>query len=253
MNLDLNFFLLMFFVFLGGMIDSIAGGGGLITIPAYINWGIDLNYLLGTNKLSSSTGTLVATLRYLNELKFEKKYLLKVLFSSAFFSSSGVLFISIFPGHIIKIIIITVLPIISLYLLLSKKIMIKKFINLSKNQITKKTLIISSAVSFYDGMLGPGTGTFLAIFYSNFLGYDILMATTLAKFTNLISNISALISFIILKRVNFEIGIIMGITSAIGNYIGSIFAIKKGSLIINPLLVLVSNAIIIKIFIDFIK
>ena len=253
MSLDFNFLLLVLLVFFAGVVDSIAGGGGLITIPAYMNWGIDIKYLLGTNKLSSSTGTLIAVIKYFDELDFKKNYLLKIFISSFIFSSLGVLFVSNFKDHIIRIIIITVLPSISFYLLFASKFEKNFYLHLSEKEITKRTLIISSIVSFYDGMLGPGTGTFLALFYSRFVGYDLLRATSLSKFTNLISNISALLSFIILGRVNFKIGIIMGIISTLGNYIGSSLALKKGSSIIKPLLIIVSNAIIVKIFFDFIK
>ena len=253
MEIDFSFLILTVLVFLAGIIDSISGGGGLITIPAYMNWGLDIRYLLGTNKLSSSTGTFTAALKYLNELRFPKNYLFKVFISSFIFSSLGVIFVSSFHDHILRIIIITILPILSFYLLFNGKLEKNNSLDLPFEKLTKKTLVISSAISFYDGMLGPATGTFLAIFYSNFLGYDILKATALAKFTNLTSNISALISFIILGRVEFKVGIIMGIVSGFGNYLGSSFALKKGSSFIKPFLVIVSNAIILKIFIDFIK
>ncbi|HOJ86616.1 MAG: TSUP family transporter [Elusimicrobiales bacterium] len=254
MELTDSFIILSIFVFIAGFIDSIAGGGGLITIPAYINYGLDMSLLLGTNKLSSSTGTFVACVKYLRELKFEKKYLIKIFIYSFFFSFLGALFVSHIPRYILKIIILFSIPAISVYMIKKKDFgLIDNSSSLSEKQKNTATFFLTAIVSFYDGMLGPGTGTFLAVGYSKFVKYDILKSTALAKFTNLVSNISALTAFIILKKVDFKLGLAMAVISVAGNYIGSDMAIKNGAKIIKPLLFLISNAILIKALIDFIK
>lgn len=254
MELDFSFLLLSILVFIAGFIDSIAGGGGLITIPAYINYKLPTEYLLGTNKLSSSSGTLIATLKYLSELKFKKIYLIKIFISSFVFSFSGAFFISKIPNYLLKIIIFFLIPTISFYLIKKKDFAITDTSgNLSEKHLNTRSIIIASVISFYDGILGPGTGTFLAVSYSKFIGYDILKSTALAKFTNLVSNISALSAFIILGKVNFKLGIFMGIISLIGNYLGSHFALKKGADIIKPFIIIVSNLILLKTILDFIK
>ncbi len=254
MEINLDFLVLVILICFAGFVDSIAGGGGLITIPAYLNYGININELLGTNKLSSTTGTLIATLKYFEDLKFEKKYILTILFFSFIFSTSGALFVSKIPSYYLKIIIISIIPVISIYLIKKKELgMIDLSNKISNKQRYIRTILISSIISFYDGIFGPGTGTFLAVLYSKFIGYDILKSTALAKFTNLISNISALLAFLILGMVNIKIGIIGGIFSIIGNYLGSNIALKKGAKIIKPMLVLISNLILIKIIHDFVK
>lgn len=249
-----NIYFLSFFVFIAGFVDSMAGGGGTITIPGYLAYGINSDFLLGTNKLSSTMGTFVATTKYLSELKFKKKYLFIILISATLFSFAGALLISYVANYLIKIIVFVTMPVISIYLLFKKDFGIIDQSNLlTEKQINTRSFFITGIVSFYDGMLGPATGTFLCVLYSKFIGYDILKSTAISKFSNLISNISALITFLILNRVNIKLGLSMAVLSIIGNYIGSHIALKKGIIIIKPLMFIISNLIIIKLILDFIK
>ncbi|MCX7905693.1 MAG: TSUP family transporter [Elusimicrobiales bacterium] len=254
MEFNQSIILLAILVFVAGFIDSIAGGGGIITIPAYLNYGITEKMVLGTNKLSSSIGTLAAVLKYIQEIKFPTSYLIIVAFFSAVFSSLGAYFISLLPSYLIKIIIFILTPPISVYLITSKEFGIKDFSeNIPSKTKTFRTIFISSTVSFYDGMMGPGTGTFLAVGYSKLIGYDILKSTALAKFTNLVSNVSALLTFVVMKKLHFEIGLTMGFVSIIGNYLGAKVTLKKGVCIIKPLIIIISNIIILKLIIEAIK
>lgn len=246
--------LLALFVFVAGFVDAIAGGGGLITIPAYLNYGVSETMLLGTNKLSSTMGTTAAVLKYLEEIKFNRKLIIVVFISSILFSAAGAYFISMVSPYIIRVIVIFLLPIISLYMIKKKEFAIKDVSDrLSEFQIVIRIFVISSLISFYDGIMGPGTGTFLAVSYSAFVGFDILKSTALAKFTNLLSNLSALITFMILKRVDIKLGLIMGCISVAGNYTGAKLTLKKGSQIIRPLIVIVANLMLLKIIIDTFK
>lgn len=254
MDINTSTLILATLVFIAGFIDSIAGGGGIITIPAYLNYKVPESMVLGTNKLSSTMGTFAAVIKYLGEIKFSKKYLLLITLSSATFSFFGAFFISSIPSSFIKIIIFLILPPLSIYITLSKNFGIKDYsLELPQGIKIIKTIMISSAVSFYDGLMGPGTGTFLAVGYSRYVGYDILKATVLAKFTNLISNISALITFIAINRVNIKLGFLMGIISIIGNYLGAKMTLKNGLWLIKPLLIIISNLIILKLIFETIK
>ncbi|MEF3279579.1 MAG: TSUP family transporter [Elusimicrobiota bacterium] len=254
MELNFSFMFLAFCVFIAGFVDSIAGGGGVITIPAYLNYGVSEYFLLGTNKLSSTTGTFIAVFKYFSHTNFKKKYLFMIFVYSAVFSVLGAAFISSFPDYIIKIIVIFMVPFLSIYLLIKKDFALTDTsYMITSAQKNLRTLIISSLVSFYDGMLGPGTGTFLAAGYSKFVGYDILKSTALAKFTNLVSNIFALLTFLILGKVNIKLGLAMGFVSIFGNYLGSNIAIKNGTKTIKPMMVIISNLLLVKIIIEFIN
>jgi hypothetical protein len=102
-------------------------------------------------------------------------------------------------------------------------------------------------------MLGPGTGTFLAVALTRFCGYDLLKATALSKLLNLTSNIAALATFLALGTVNIKLGLGMGVVGMAGNYLGSHIALKKGAWIIRPMLFVVANALLIKIVWDMLK
>ena len=242
------------FVVLAGIVDSIAGGGGLITLPAYIHSGLKLELLLGTNKLSSTVGTLVATIKYLKELRFEKSYLLTLMVASAIGSYLGAKFICSIPVVAIKYLLIITLPPIAYFLAKKKKFGLATFPTQHSNRnILLKSLAIAFFISFYDGLLGPGTGAFFAIAFTGICGYDLLKSTALSKLLNFTSNISALITFLVLGRVNIKLGALMIIAGIAGNYLGASLALKKGSWIIRPMLFIVSNALLVKIIYDMVN
>lgn len=254
MELDSSLLLLMILVFIAGFIDSIVGGGGIITIPAYLNYGISEDILLGTNKLSSTMGTLSAVLRYFREIRFSSKILITVFLFSIISSFSGAYLVSLLPPNIIRIMIVSILPFVLVYLIRSKDFGVRDYSsNLDEKKKYVRLCLITTIVSFYDGLMGPGTGTFLAIGYSKYIGYDILTSTVLAKFTNLISNLSALFTFLSVGKLNMKIGFFMGLISILGNLVGVRLALKKGIWIIRPFMILISTLIILKLLIDTFK
>ena len=243
--------ILSLFVFLAGIVDSIAGGGGLITLPAYIHSGLKMEFLLGTNKLSSTLGTLVAAIKYLKELHFNKSYLIILIITAALGSYLGAKFICPIPVSAIKYILILSLPPIAYTLSRKRKFGLSDFsYKSSTKNLLLKSIIIAFFISFYDGLLGPGTGAFFALAFTSICGYDLLKSTALSKLLNFTSNISALITFLILGRVNIKLGALMIIAGIAGNYLGASLALKKGVWIIRPMLFIVSNALLIKIIYD---
>lgn len=245
MNYDL--IILAILIFTAGFVDSISGGGGILSIPAYLNYGIKIEELLGTNKLSSTIGTFTAIIKYLRNLKFKYSYLFFIFTSAAFSSSLGAYFISSVPSKLIKYLILVLIPLISFTLLLKKDFgKTDLSYKISPSILTIKSIIISSVIGFYDGIMGPGTGVFLVMSYTKFCKYNLLKATALTKFTNFSSNIAALITFLIIGRVNIKIGLLMALISVAGNYTGAHMVIKKGEKIIKPLIITVANLILIK-------
>jgi len=121
---------------------------------------------------------------------------------------------------------------------------------LSAPALLKRGTVIAFLISFYDGLLGPGTGTFLAVAFTRFCGYDLLKATALSKLINLTSNLSALLTFLVLGRVDIRLGLAMGAVGMGGNYLGSHLALKKGAWLIRPMLFIVSATLLIKLIWD---
>ena len=241
-------------VFLAGFVDSIAGGGGLITLPAYLAHGLSPALLLGTNKLSSAMGTTVAAAKFIKEARFGADFLFILIVLAAGGSFLGAKAISMVPPEVIRYLLIILLPPVAIFLAAKKSF---GLVDTSKAHTEASLLRRSGAISFfvscYDGLLGPGTGTFLAVGYARLCGFDLLRSTALAKLLNLVSNLAALATFLYLGRVSVKLGLAMGLAGMAGNYAGSHLALKNGTWVIRPMLFTVSTALLIKIAWDMLR
>jgi uncharacterized membrane protein YfcA len=241
-------------VFLAGFVDSIAGGGGLITLPAYLAHGLNPALLLGTNKLSSSMGTAVAAVRLWREARMRADMLFIAAALGAAGAFLGARAIALVPPEAIRYVLLVVLPAVAIFLAAKKNFGFSDTSSrLDEGVLLGRSAVIAFGVSFYDGLLGPGTGTFLALAFTRFCGYDLLRATALAKLLNLVSNLAALGTFLWLGAVDVRLGLAMGAAGMAGNYAGSHIALKRGAWVIRPMLFMVSAALLGKIAWDLIK
>ena len=235
-------------VFLAGFVDSIAGGGGLITLPAYLAHGLPPSLLLGTNKLSSCMGTSVAAAKFLKETRFGADFLFILVVLAAAGSLLGAKAISLVPPETIRLLLLVLLPPVAVFLGARKSFgLADTSARHSENALLGRSGSISFGVSFYDGLLGPGTGTFLAVAFARLCGFDLLRSTALAKLLNLVSNAAALAAFLWFGMVNVKLGLAMGVAGMAGNYAGSHVALKRGAWVIRPTLFAVSAALLAKI------
>jgi uncharacterized membrane protein YfcA len=227
-------------VFCAGFVDAAAGGGGIISLPAYIFAGVPIHVAYGTNKFANCIGTLVAS------IKFFKSGNIKI--KSALFSALGALIGSWFGTQLVLILdekylqycLIIILPIVAVFLLINRSLGSQR----SKKEISnKKTYLVATIIGIligaYDGFFGPGTGTFLVLAFTSFLHFDLITASGNAKIVNLASNFAALIAYILGGKVFFAVGIPAAICAVLGNYLGAHFAIKNGTKVIKPVIVLV--------------
>lgn len=235
-------------VFLAGFVDSIAGGGGLITLPAYMAHGLSPLLLLGTNKLSSSMGTTVAAARFLRETRSGADFLFVIGALAAAGAVLGARAVSLVPPEFIRYLLLVVLPVVAVFLAARRSFGLGDTSSrFGEGALLGRSGAIAFFVSFYDGLLGPGTGTFLAVALARFCGYDLLRSTALAKFLNLVSNLAALATFFWLGRVDPKLGLAMGVAGMAGNYAGSHVALKKGAWVIRPMLFTVCAALLAKL------
>lgn len=245
---------LSFLIFLAGFVDSIAGGGGLITLPAYLAFGLSPAVLLGTNKLSSSLGTTVAAAKFIKETRFGADFLFILVVLGAGGAFLGARAISMVPPEAIQYLLIVLLPPVAIFLAAKKSF---GLVDTSKahteQSLLRRSGSLSLFIGFYDGLLGPGTGTFLAVGFARLCGFDLLRSTALAKLLNLVSNLGALATFLYLGRVDVKLGLAMGASGMAGNYAGSHLALKKGTWIIRPMLFTVSTALLAKIAWEMLK
>lgn len=241
-------------VFLAGFVDSIAGGGGLITLPAYLAHGLSPALLLGTNKLSSAMGTTVAAAKFIREARFGGDFLFILVVLAAGGSFLGAKAVSLVPPEALRYLLIILLPLVAIFLAAKKSFGLADTSKAhTEESLLRRSGSMSFLISFYDGLLGPGTGTFLAVAFAKYCGFDLLRSTALAKLLNLVSNLAALAAFLHLGRVDVKLGLAMGLAGMAGNYLGSHLALKRGTWVIRPMLFTVSTALLGKVAWDMLK
>ena len=221
--------------FIAGYIDSIAGGGGMIQVPVLLYSGIPPVFVLATNKMASLFGTLMATIKYFLSKKISLKVVSIAIIPCLLASYIGSKLVMYIPDEIIQWAILIAIPI-ALFFLLKKAKDIKE----EDSKLTNKNIILSTApIGFYDGILGPGTGTYMVISMKKFLHLDYIVATASTKPLNLATNVGSAIAFVMAGKVLWMIAIPMAIANMAGSYVGSHFAIKGGEKFIKKVLIFV--------------
>nr|WP_075292700.1 TSUP family transporter [Pararhizobium arenae] len=249
--LELTYHILFFLflaAFLAGFIDSIAGGGGMITIPAMLLAGIPPLEALGTNKLQSLFGSGSASIAYARGGHVNLKSQLPMVLMAALGSVFGALLATIVPGDVLKVVLPFLLVSIALYF--AFKPSISDLDRHSRMTPFLFSLTLVPAIGFYDGVFGPGTGSFFMLAFVSLAGYGVLKATAHTKFLNFGSNLGAFGVFIAYGVVLWKVGIVMGVGQFAGAQVGSRFAMKSGAKIIKPLLVITSLALAARLLAD---
>lgn len=245
--------IVMFFLcLLAGFIDSIAGGGGLISLTSYYAIGLPPIYALGNNKFSSTFGTFVAMVNYSRKRNVIWSVAIPAAILALIGSRLGAQIALVYAGRVFRYVLLVVLPILTV-LTLRKKTSKKEEEILDLGRIPSRVYIVAMALGFalgaYDGFFGPGTGMFYTLGFT-FVGLPMINACGTTKVLNLASNIAALFTFIMNGNISYKLGVPCVIASVIGNTLGSEFAIKKGEKGIKPVLLIVILLLYIKIVAD---
>ncbi len=251
MELTLSTFLIVCpFAFLAGFVDSIGGGGGLISLPAYVIAGLPANTAVFTNKLSACLGTIVATARYCKNNFIDKSLALVGILTAACGGLIGARCALMVDEVIFKILLLVLLPLIAMYVLLKKDLEPKDTQTLSRN---KQYIIVSIATFFlgtYVGFYGPGSGTFLILAYAGLAKMNILKAEGNAKLANMTADMCSLFIFLANGVVIIPLGLTAAAFSIAGNYIGAGVAMKNGSRVIRIVVLSVLAILFIKVIWD---
>ncbi|MCP4181080.1 MAG: TSUP family transporter [bacterium] len=236
--------ILLIVVFIAGFIDSIAGGGGLLTVPAYLLSGFPPDFALGTNKLVNCSGSGVAIINFIKNNKFTKEILVVGIITAAVGSVIGTKSVLLFDPTTTGKLITFLLPVGMASLLIPKKSKgIKSHV--TNRDIYLLTPLICFTFGFYDGFFGPGTGSFLAILFFSVMRLDLTTATGNAKIYNFVSNLGSLITFIFAGKIFYLAALPLIGAAMAGNYLGSYMAIKKGNNFIKIFLFSVLAAIFV--------
>lgn len=233
-------------VFLGGFVDAIAGGGGLISLPAYMIVGLNPIDAIGTNKFSASCGTFVATMRYSRCGFIHWRELIPAVVVALIGSWIGARLALLVENDIFKVIMLVVLPLTAVFVLNKK--------TLSKCRSPypgRKTITIISILALmmgvYDGFYGPGTGTFLMLMLVGVAHVSLQEAVGTTKVINLSTNVASLSVYLVHGKVLFPLALVAAVFGIAGNYIGARYFTKKGAGFVKPIIIAVLTIFFVKL------
>lgn len=240
--------LLALAAFVAGFIDSIAGGGGLVAIPALLLAGLPPAQALGTNKLQGLFGTASAAIHYARAGQIDARRQLPWAALGFAASATGALVATSIPGDALMLALPFVLIAIALYFALKP--------GMGDADRAERVgpiafgLTVVPLIGLYDGVFGPGTGSFLMLAFVSLAGYGVLKATAHTKLLNFATNLGGFAAFAAAGVVSWKVGLVMGAAQFLGARIGSGLALKNGARLIRPLLVLVCIGMALRLLVD---
>ena len=243
-----DYIIILPFIFLAGFIDAIAGGGGLISLPAYWSAGIPPHMALGTNKFSSCSGTIFSTARFLHAKMIDVPVALigaVMALAGSWLGATTALKIS---GEFLNYLLIILIPLITVLVLVRKNLGFSDTAHLLK--LGYRLFLGALAgliIGFYDGFFGPGTGTFLILIYSVLLHYDFVRANGNSKVVNLASNMAAVVTFAVHGQIWYPIAIPAAVCGIAGNLLGSKMVVLRGNKIIRKVFILALVLLLIRV------
>lgn len=236
--------------FIAAFIDAVAGGGGLITVPAYLASGLPAHIALGTNKVSSSIGTVASSWKFATSGKVNWQMVTKMMPFSFIGALLGVKTVILIDSKYLYPIAIVLLLLVLIYTLVNKKMGEENnFHGLDKDNL-RKGKIMALVMGFYDGFFGPGTGSFIIFALIKIFKLDFTNASGNAKILNLTSNLASMFLFIYLGKVNFFYSIPIGIIMIFGATLGAKTAVTKGTAFIKPMFLVVTTVVLIKMILE---
>lgn len=239
---------LIVFSFVGGFIDAVVGGGGLIQIPALLIAlpETPLPTIFGTNKIAALAGTSISSIQYSKRIKFNYKLLFVIAVCAGLASFLGANVVSLISVNALKPIILFVLIAIAIYTFLKKDLGSLQTKSLTPERQLLYGSFIGLVVGFYDGFFGPGTGSFFVLGFVVILGFEFVQASAYSKIINCMTNISALVVFIRNGNYLLELATIMAICNIAGSFVGTRIALKKGNSFIRSLFLVIVTLLILK-------
>ncbi len=239
-------------VFLAGFVDSVAGGGGIISLPAYLMAGFPAHLAAGTNKVVNGCGTLIAAIKYFRSGKIRLCPSLAAAIGAIAGSAAGSSLAAYISETALKTVMLIALPCVAVFLVLRRDLGSE---DRAKADIPPRkeiliSLIIGLVIGCYDGLVGPGTGTFLMLAFTALLSMDLITASGCAKTANLASNISAAVVWSINGSVWWKVAAPAVIFSICGNWLGARYAIKGGSKKIRGMMFVVLALLFAKLLYD---
>lgn len=233
-------------VFLASFMDAIAGGGGIISVPTYLLAGLPAHIALGSNKLSSCLGTIASTARYVKNGYADWKLGIPSVLLALVGAHFGTKLQLMLDETYLQYMLLIVLPVVAFVVLRQRKLPEEKG---SINGSVQMSIVCTASfvIGAYDGFYGPGTGTFLLLIFCNLAKMDVRTASGNVKLVNLASNIGSVATSLFSGKVFIALGLIGAVSSFAGHYLGAGLAIKNGSKIVKPTVIIVLVLLAVKI------
>ncbi len=231
-----------------GLVDAVAGGGGLITLPALLAAGLGPLEALATNKLQGTFGTLAATSHFVRRKQLSLRELIPLVLLTFFGAAVGTLVVQrVDTGFVAAVIPVLLLANI-LYFTFSPRVGDVE----AQRRIGRGTfgVLAGFGIGFYDGFFGPGTGSFFALAFVVLLGYSLVRATAHAKLLNLTSNAASLLFFVVGGHVLWSVGLVMAAGQLLGGWMGACLVLRRGASLVRPAVVLVGIALMLRLLAD---
>ena len=254
MGITLSPWMMVFLILMtgfAGFVDSAAGGGGLISLPAYLFAGLPPHYTYATNKFSAACGTTFATASFFKSGAMNVKVGVLAAIGSFAGSALGAHIVLLLSDEMLRTMMFIILPVAAVIILWQRNLPDE---NRDDGTLGLKKILLALAIGFgiglYDGIMGPGTGTFAIIAFTSVLKFDLRTASGNAKVLNLASNYASLITYIGAGNVPFALAIPCAVCNILGAILGSHFALSKGGKFIRPMLLVVLVLLLGKLISD---
>ncbi len=232
-----------------GFVDAMAGGGGLIQLPSLII-GLpnkELPLILGTNKVPSIFGTAAAARNYFKNIKPDIPLTLTMMLPAFIGSIAGAAMAAFVPVGFFRPFIVLLLILVAIYTWKKPELGMAENLKFTHSKRLVIVALIGFLIGFYDGIFGPGTGTFLVFFLVSFIGYAFLKASGTAKLVNIATNAGAILSFQLTGHIWWQLGLLLAVANVTGAIIGSRMAIKGGSALVRKVFLAVIFLLIARV------
>lgn len=252
---DLVTIILCLAALLAGFIDSIVGGGGLVQIPVlFILFPqFPVPRIIGTNRFSSFMGTGIAAVQYIRRVEVPWLAVGWAAVGAATMSYAGARLSSLVSAEILRPVILVLMSVIAIYTYRNKNLGQHYQLRVAPNRLPFYSLLLGMAIGFYNGFVGPGTGSLLVFGFVSLIGFDFLRSSATAKIVNVVADVSSLIFFVMNGHIAYELALPMMACNMLGSFIGSRMAILRGSAFIRMLFLVVVFGLILRFGYEVVK
>ncbi|MFC5177277.1 sulfite exporter TauE/SafE family protein [Nocardioides taihuensis] len=232
-----------------GFVDAVVGGGGLVQLPALLLGlpGAAPVEILATNKLASICGTTVSSATYYRRVRPDPRTFGPLMALAFVGSMLGALVASHIPSSVFDPLVLVVLVVVGTYVVLTPTLGERTELRFSGHRHTAAAMATGLAIGFYDGALGPGTGSFFVFTLVGLLGYSFLEGSAKARLANWATNLAALCIFVPQGAVLWKVGLLMGAANLLGGYVGARTAVRRGSRFVRVFFIVVVGAFVLRI------